>query len=62
MRAPLLRGISIASSPQDVADEGGDARVLGVEPVRADVEVEVAVVPGPAEPADHVMRSTTVTS
>ena len=40
---------------QDLADECGDARVLGVEPVRADVEMEVAVVEGPAEPADDVV-------
>ncbi len=55
MRAPLLRGISIASSQQDLANERGDTRVLGVEPVRADVEMEIAVVERPAEAADDVV-------
>ena len=52
IRAPLLRGISIASSPQDLADERRHARVLRVEAVRADVEVEVAVVKRARQPAD----------
>ena len=37
---------------QDVADERRDARVLGVKTVRTDVEMEVAVVPGPPQSAD----------
>ena len=37
-------------------DEGGHPRILGVETVRSDVEVEVAVVPGAAESADGVVR------
>ena len=35
--------------------EGGDARVLGMEPVRPDVEVEVTVVPRASQPADVVV-------
>ena len=43
---------------QDLADEGLDPRVLGVEPVRPDVEVEVAVVPrsGPGRRRRHGSR------
>ena len=37
---------------EDAADEAGDPPILGVEPVRADVEVEVAVVKRPGEAAD----------
>ena len=39
----------------------GDPRVLGVEAVRADVEVEVAVVKRAAQAADHAFFSMTVT-
>ncbi len=37
---------------QNAPDELGDARVLGVEPVRSYVEVEVAVVERPPEATD----------
>ena len=40
---------------QDLADEGRYPRVLRVKAVGADVEVEVAVMEGPAETADHVV-------
>ena len=37
---------------QDRANERGHPRVLGMEPMRSDVEMKVPVVKGPAEPAD----------
>ena len=40
---------------QDLANERGDPRVLRVKAMRADVEMEVAVMEGPAETANHVV-------
>jgi hypothetical protein len=37
---------------QDRADESGHAGILGMEPVRSDVEMKIPVVEGSSEPAD----------